>query len=48
MSFGLIGVWIAMFIDWVVRCIFFIWRYYIPGIICICAKLLETALAAIE
>ncbi|WP_288147189.1 MATE family efflux transporter [Thomasclavelia cocleata] len=28
MSFGLIGVWIAMFIDWVVRCIFFIWRYY--------------------
>lgn len=24
---GLIGVWIAMFIDWVVRCVFFVWRY---------------------
>lgn len=24
---GLIGVWIAMFIDWVVRCIFFVGRY---------------------
>lgn len=28
MSLGLIGVWIAMFIDWIVRCIFFVWRYY--------------------
>lgn len=27
MSLGLLGVWIAMFIDWVVRCIFFVWRY---------------------
>lgn len=27
MSLGLLGVWIAMFIDWFVRCIFFIWRY---------------------
>lgn len=24
---GLLGVWIAMFIDWGVRCVFFIWRY---------------------
>ena len=24
---GLLGVWIAMFIDWIVRCICFIWRY---------------------
>lgn len=24
---GLIGVWLAMFIDWIVRCIFFVWRY---------------------
>lgn len=24
---GLIGVWVAMFIDWIVRCIFFVWRY---------------------
>ena len=28
MNLGLIGVWIAMFIDWGVRCIFFIWRYF--------------------
>lgn len=28
MNYGLLGVWIAMFIDWIVRCIFFIWRYY--------------------
>lgn len=28
MALGLMGVWIAMFIDWVVRCIFFVWRYY--------------------
>lgn len=28
MNLGLIGVWIAMFIDWGVRCIFFVWRYY--------------------
>lgn len=27
MGLGLLGVWIAMFIDWFVRCIFFIWRY---------------------
>ena len=27
MNLGLLGVWIAMFIDWVVRCIFFVWRY---------------------
>lgn len=27
MGFGLLGVWIAMFIDWGVRCTFFIWRY---------------------
>lgn len=24
---GLLGVWIAMFIDWGIRCIFFVWRY---------------------
>lgn len=24
---GLVGVWVAMFIDWIVRCIFFVWRY---------------------
>lgn len=28
MSLGLLGVWIAMFIDWFVRCIFFMWRYH--------------------
>ena len=28
MNLGIIGVWIAMFIDWGVRCIFFIWRYF--------------------
>lgn len=28
LNFGLMGVWIAMYIDWFVRCIFFIWRYY--------------------
>ena len=28
MNLGLIGVWIAMFIDWGVRCIFFIWLYF--------------------
>lgn len=28
MHLGLLGVWIAMFIDWGVRCIFFIWRYF--------------------
>ena len=27
MNLGLLGVWIAMFIDWIVRCIFFVWRY---------------------
>ena len=24
---GLLGVWLAMFVDWFVRCIFFVWRY---------------------
>ncbi len=24
---GLIGVWVAMFVDWIVRVIFFVWRY---------------------
>ena len=28
MGYGLLGVWIAMFIDWIVRSIFFIWRYH--------------------
>lgn len=28
MNYGLLGVWIAMFIDWIVRSILFIWRYY--------------------
>lgn len=28
MSLGLLGVWIAMFIDWFVRCLFFMWRYH--------------------
>ncbi|MFQ6793030.1 MATE family efflux transporter [Thomasclavelia sp.] len=28
MGLGLLGVWIAMFIDWGVRCIFFVWRYF--------------------
>lgn len=27
MGLGLIGVWIAMFVDWIVRVIFFVWRY---------------------
>lgn len=27
MNLGLLGVWIAMFIDWAVRCVFFMWRY---------------------
>lgn len=27
MGLGLLGVWIAMFIDWGVRCLFFIYRY---------------------
>ena len=27
LNLGLLGVWIAMFIDWIVRCIFFVWRY---------------------
>jgi len=27
-NLGLIGVWMAMFIDWIVRCIFFVWRYF--------------------
>lgn len=27
MNLGLLGVWIAMFIDWIVRCVFFVWRY---------------------
>lgn len=27
MNMGLLGVWIAMFVDWGVRCIFFVWRY---------------------
>lgn len=27
MNLGLLGVWIAMFIDWAVRCVFFVWRY---------------------
>ncbi len=25
---GLFGVWIAMFIDWIVRSVFFLWRYF--------------------
>ncbi len=28
MGVGLLGIWIAMSIDWVVRAIFFIWRYF--------------------
>lgn len=28
MGLGLIGVWIAMFVDWIVRVIFFVWRYF--------------------
>ncbi|WP_296883140.1 MATE family efflux transporter [Thomasclavelia sp.] len=28
LGLGLIGVWLAMFVDWIVRCIFFIWRYF--------------------
>lgn len=24
---GLVGVWVAMFIDWIVRCLFFVYRY---------------------
>lgn len=28
MNMGLLGVWIAMFVDWAVRCVFFIWRYF--------------------
>lgn len=28
MNMGLLGVWIAMFVDWGVRVIFFVWRYY--------------------
>lgn len=27
LNLGLMGVWIAMYIDWAVRCVFFIWRY---------------------
>lgn len=27
MNMGLFGVWVAMFVDWAVRCLFFIWRY---------------------
>lgn len=27
MNLGLLGVWVAMFIDWAVRCVFFVWRY---------------------
>lgn len=27
MGLGLIGVWLAMFVDWIVRVIFFVWRY---------------------
>lgn len=28
MNMGLLGVWIAMFVDWGVRVIFFVWRYH--------------------
>ena len=27
MGMGLLGVWMAMFVDWGIRCLFFIWRY---------------------
>lgn len=28
LNMGLLGVWVAMFVDWGVRVIFFVWRYY--------------------
>lgn len=28
LNMGLLGVWVAMFVDWAVRVIFFVWRYY--------------------
>ena len=28
LGLGLLGVWIAMFIDWIVRAIFFVGRYF--------------------
>lgn len=27
MNMGLFGVWVAMFVDWAIRCLFFVWRY---------------------
>lgn len=31
MGMGAIGVWIAMVIDWIFRCILFLWRYFANG-----------------
>ncbi|WP_373485299.1 hypothetical protein [Acetobacterium malicum] len=28
LNMGMIGTWIAMFVDWIVKAIIFVWRYF--------------------